>query len=356
LDAGRARLVTSAGRSQTLVLLACPVRGPIARVAAWAMARVFTGRGPAYKQLLLGLAVLTFTVVVSALFLGRVIVAYSRRIKTIETALAGHDDLSDLPEIAPSGERELDRIVSALNAAGKRLGDARTRILTAERLAAIGAMAAGVAHEIRNPLAAMRLKSENALASEEPQLAKAALTVVVEQIDRLDELVGDLLSLAYFRAPKREPTDVGRVIAEAVKIHAGAAAMRGVKVTTVCELGSEERPWLDSGQIRRAIGDLLANAIEALGERPDGHVHIEARRLAASEGNRLLIAVNDNGPGVAEELRDRLFEPFATTRGGSHGLGLAIVREIARAHDGDARYLRGADGARFELVLPWLVS
>lgn len=353
---GQARTASRTGREQTLILQACPVAGPIRNVTAWAMTRVFTGRGTAYGQLLLGLGLLTFTVLASALFLGRIILTYARRIGGLERALAAHDGHGSLPELAPTGERELDRLVGALNLAGGRLAEARSRLVAAERLAAVGAMAAGVAHEIRNPMAAMRLKAENALASGEPERARSALSAILEQVDRLNGLLGDLLGLTQPRPPNREPTDVGRLVADAVRLHAETAELDGTEVRIVSGLLAQDRPVLDAEQVGRAVSNLLLNALQSLSGTPGGRVTVTTGRARAAGGDRLRVTVADTGPGVEAELGLRIFEPFETGRPGGSGLGLSIVREIARAHGGSVRLVPGEPGGAFELDLPWRTS
>ena len=129
------------------------------------MTRSFTGQGHAYNQLLIGLLVLGLTVLGSAIWLGRILYSWSRKITSLEASLAGRRTFqTDFPALPLTGELELDRLVDALNATGVLLADQHRRATSAERLAAVGRLAAGLAHEIRNPIAAMRLKAENALA------------------------------------------------------------------------------------------------------------------------------------------------------------------------------------------------
>ena len=166
LQSERPVTVRQSGQSQVLVLHACVLEGPLPELTAWTMTRVFTGQGRAYNQFLAGLAVLAFTMLGSAAWLARILVGWSRKIARLETALAAREvGRADFPALARTGERELDRLVDALNTTGAHLKDERQRAAAAERLAAVGRLAAGLAHEIRNPIAAMRLKAENALSS-----------------------------------------------------------------------------------------------------------------------------------------------------------------------------------------------
>jgi hypothetical protein len=145
LRTGRPVTIRQSGASQVLVIHACALEGPIPDVAAWTMTRVFTGQGRPYNQLLAGLAVMALTVLGSAAWLGLVAVGWSRKIARLETALAAREDgRADFPALAHTGERELDRLVDALNTTGMHLKDERQRSAAAERLAAVGRLDARV--------------------------------------------------------------------------------------------------------------------------------------------------------------------------------------------------------------------
>ena len=106
----------------------------------------------------------------------------------------------------------------------------------------------------------------------------------------------------------------------------------------------------DPGQVQRALDNLILNAIQ--NTPSGGEIAVEAAR----RDNRLLLRVTDTGAGISAEIRDRLFEPFVSTRAEGTGLGLAIVREIARAHHGEAQLTETQTGPRFEIDLPWQPS
>lgn len=355
LSADRPVATRRASRTQTLVVQGCPLRGPLENATAWTMTRVHTDQGRAYGQLLAGFGFLAATVLGAALLLGGLLLVLGRRIARLEGELARETQEGELPRLGATGLRELDRLVEALNAAGTRLAAARHRAAEAERLAALGQLVAGIAHEIRNPLAAIRLKAENALASPDPVRARAALDLVLDQVARLDRLLRDLLSLTQPRRTALAPTDLGSVFRDCAHLHDDLARTRFVRI--VVEAAPAERPPLDIGQIRRALDNLVLNAIQH--SPPDGTVRLSGSR----EESRLRIRVSDEGPGVCEPVRSRLFDPFVTGRPDGTGLGLAIVREIARAHGGQVRLAAPppratgteatAPGATFELDLPW---
>lgn len=333
---------------QTLVLHACPLPGPLSDVTAWTMTRVFTGSGDGYRQLVAGLGILVLSVIGSALWLGWIIFSWSRRIARLERALQ-HQESEDLPALEKTGARELDRLVEVLNAAGQRLKEARRRAASAERLAAMGRLAAGIAHEIRNPIAAMRLKAENALPGADDRRG-TALRTILDQITRLDALLKNLLTMTHPPEARRAPTDVAKLLEECGDAHRELAAAKGVRLEVARASQDIVTVDLDRDQTRRAMDNLVLNAIQST--PAGGYVRLSVQH----DDTKVRFRIADTGPGVPEGLRDHLFEPFVTGRADGTGLGLAIVREIAQAHDGEASLLPSSEGALFEIELPWRQS
>jgi signal transduction histidine kinase len=338
--------------SQILLLTACPLPGAIPGLTAWTMTRVFTFAGRSYRQLMAGLAILFATVLAAAALLTRLTIAWSRHVARIEGTLQAQD-VAELPVLQATGERELDRIVTALNEAGRRVVEARQRadrlarqVAAGERLAAIGRVAAGVAHEIRNPIAAMRLRAENALAGD-PERKRQALTMIVEQIERLDGLLRRLLSVTERDEPRPCCVALAPFLDACIASNADLAAPKEIRIERAGEKGDG---YFDPTQMRGALNNLVRNAIQAA---PAGtRILVEARR----EDGMLIISVYDQGEGPPPEIRDHLFEPFVTGRADGTGLGLSIVHEVAAAHGGTARLAGVGAGTTFEIVLPWQPS
>ena len=171
------------------------------------------------------------TVFGSAVWLARILYLWSRQLVRLEAELAGRDpNATELPALTRTGERELDRLVDALNAAGARLADERSRAGAAERLAAVGRLAAGLAHEIRNPIAAMRLKAENALAAGDDGRRVTALQSILQQVGRLDGLLRDLLAMTQRREPNLTDIDLAAFLERTAETHRELAASKGVKL------------------------------------------------------------------------------------------------------------------------------
>jgi signal transduction histidine kinase len=338
--------------SQTLIVTACPLSGPIPDLTAWTMKRVMTFAGRAYRQLMTGLGVLLATVLAAAVLLTRLTLSWSRHINGIRASLSAHD-LAELPTLPLTGERELDQIVSALNDAGARLAQARERaqelslkVATAERLAAIGCVAAGVAHEIRNPIAAMRLKAENALAKGGERYSEA-LTIILDQIGRLDRLLRRLLNVTEPEQAKLQTVNLDTLLQSSLEAHRELAETRGVRLS--CR-STVESAQLDPQLTRLAVDNLLINAIQA------GPTDSLVELRADVEADQLVLSVRDAGSGPPADIQQRLFEPFVTGRSDGTGLGLSIVREVAEAHRGSARYRMSDSGTVFEMILPWQPS
>jgi signal transduction histidine kinase len=339
-------------RSQVLLITACPMVGPAANTtAAWAMARVVTIGGRPFLLATTGLGFLLLVLLGSAGLLGRVLWRWSQRLRTIEAALAGGAD--DLPVLDLTGQRDLDRIIGAINGAGAKATEARRRtvdllrrVADGERLAALGRVVAGVAHEIRNPIAAMRLKAENALANESDRSRSTdALRVVVEQVGRMDQLLQNLLRSVQRSAIKREPvTDVDGFLAEHAALFREQAGRRTITVDGPSRVATPV--MFDKAQIGRALDNLILNAIQ---NSADGTPIVLRAETTQSDFS---LSVADAGSGVPPAIREHMFEPFATGRPDGTGLGLAIVREVAEAHGGRVILEHRSNGTTFTLELP----
>jgi two-component system sensor histidine kinase HydH len=241
----------------------------------------------------------------------------------------------------------------------RELLDTKTQLRRARELAALGEMAAGIAHEVRNPLVSIRLFGE-ALVSDlgdrpgEQELAGK----IVRSVDRLNAVVGDVLNFARDLRVQREPVGLAALLRDAAEATAGYARSIGVRV--VVADGTDATAPVDRGLMLQAIVNVMRNACEASAEIDGGakcvEVSVEERRGRLSDGGsrpEFAICISDSGPGFPEDVRDRVFNPFFTTRETGTGLGLAIVHRILDAHDGGVVLGdRAGGGATVELRVP----
>ena len=305
------------GLREAVVFAACPVAWKGVSLAAWTLKRVPVMSAGVLNQLLVAIALLLGFVIVSGVWLGSTLSRWRGQSERLSRQLAH-----------------------------------------AERLATLGRVAAGMAHEIRNPIGAMRMKAENALAAP-AQVREArvtgALEMVVSQTERLDALVASLLALAQPFQVQRQRIDLAAWIEERRQAHAELAEKKQLQLGTALDLPSFatglSTTALDPVQMARALDNLLLNALAHC--EPGGHIDIGAR-LGAD--GRLQLWVADDGPGVAPELRESLFDPFVSQRSGGTGLGLVLVREIVHAHGGSITLAATGCGARFDMELPWRAS
>ncbi len=224
-----------------------------------------------------------------------------------------------------------------------------------ERLAAIGRIAAGMAHEINNPLSVIQSSAfyfaEAAQRVADPELQESAKDMELA-IDRIRSFVQHVCGFARRGRPQLTDTPIETAIEVAVRMARPRAFDAGVTLE-IDDRSSESVPN-DSPRLAQAVLNILANAIDAA--RGGGkHVWLGV----VSDGDHLCIRVEDDGPGLAHELEGRAFEPFATTKpyGQGTGLGLAITRQIMQDHGGTARLVpRAGGGARAELRIPKLAT
>jgi len=237
---------------------------------------------------------------------------------------------------------------SAVRADGERLRAAEARLAAEEKLAAVGRLAAGIAHEIRNPVAMIASSLELAAKESTSATVRAEMSQIArDESDRLTRLTNDFLAYA-----RNRPLDLKEVPASGV-CDAVAGLVRAHAIETGVDLRTECAPDLpinvDELQLHQAILNLVTNAIDATSA--GGTVTIGARPAATAIGIDLFVA-NSAGP-VPAQTADRLFEPFFTTKPTGTGLGLSIARSIAVAHGGDLRLTDNRPGrVCFTLHLP----
>jgi signal transduction histidine kinase len=205
-----------------------------------------------------------------------------------------------------------------------------------DRLAAVGEMAAAIAHEVKNPLAGIEVMAGllRRKISDAPE-AHAALTDIIKEAKMANAIVQEVLDFVRPIRLQMEHTSIADAVEAAVQL-ADTQARRGA--VSVDVRVSQDLPLIqgDRYQLAQLFTNLLANAYEAMGGR--GHVAISANATWVDDGmdgrEAVQVEVNDDGPGMPQEVADHVFDPFFTTKAKGSGLGLSIVRKIVDAHDG----------------------
>ncbi|MDB4965621.1 MAG: Flagellar sensor histidine kinase FleS [Myxococcales bacterium] len=288
-------------------------------------------------------ALLVFTVVWATLLFRRSAAALNSTLTALGKDLTTPVPTPRVAELSgiADGIRAMSRELQVSREATERLA---RELSQKERLAALGRVAAGVAHEVRNPLASIKLRLDLTAAGELPEAARKAVTAASSEIARLDRLVSDLLLVAGKQLGPRRAVGLGALAQARVESLRPWAQARGVTVEVRGDIDAD----VDAESVARALDNLVRNAVEA---SPSGG-SVEVRVAAAAAPGTTLVEVEDHGVGVETARTSELFEPFFTTKAEGTGLGLAISRAIARAHGGDVTYARAGDVTRFCLSLP----
>src|SRR5581483_4116506 len=313
----------------------------------------------------------------SASDVGRPYAEVLRERPTVLRALSGAFELSHLPNRAELRLKDLARVVGytlsqVKDETGAPIGavmffkdltqveqlEERERLR--DRLASLGEMAAGIAHELKNPLAGIEVMA-GLLRRQVPDSADAQslLADIISEAKLANAIVVEMLEFVRPIRLQVERTDVAEVLHQAVTLAETKVPRRDVEVRMKLEPGLPPIEG-DQHQLCQVFTNLLANAFEALDGT--GHITISAA-TATMEADpalgpqpptpTLVVDVEDDGPGVPQEAQDKIFDPFFTTKPQGSGLGLAIVRKIVDAHDGRIDVSSSAGrGTRFRVTMP----
>jgi len=258
---------------------------------------------------------------------------------------AGKDEIAELTET-------FNLMASSLKERDKRLKEYTSQqIMKSERLATLGQLAAGVAHEINNPLGAVLMYTHLALEDlKEENVLRKNLEKAVAEASRCKDIVKGLLDFSRQTEPKVEDSDVNKTLERTLAIVENQALFQNVRITKVL-CPSLPKVSMDVGQIQQVFTNIVLNAAEAMEGK--GELTLATRMTADNE--HIEIEFSDIGCGIAAEYREKIFDPFFTTKevGSGTGLGLAVSHGIISSHKGtiEVKSERGK-GTTFFIRLP----
>jgi signal transduction histidine kinase len=320
------------------------------------LARANAENERAAARLTTGLVVLGLCGSVGGLLGGWVIAAGLRRamLRTEERLRTTARQLDEAARTAEDNAHRAGRSADALDDVARsatavldRLRQTERDALRAEQLAWAGRMAAGIAHEVRNPLMAIKLLVQ-ALADGRTgdRLRPRDMEVLEEEIIRLEQSVGTFLDFARPPRPDKKPVEVGPLVAQVADRVRGRADLQQVEVV----VSAPRRPVvaeLDPNQLQQVLYNLLFNALDA--QPTGGRIDL----TVAEAGGSVEVRVADAGPGLPARVRERVFEPFVSTKDAGMGLGLSICRRIVETHAGEITAAdRPGGGTVFTVRLP----
>jgi two-component system, NtrC family, sensor kinase len=347
---------TGPGRARVLDLVEPILGGELGEVRLGLDMRTI---GAVRRQIARQLGILAAAMIaaglVAAFLMGRSI---ARPIDDILAAADRFDPSRDEPPpaVSPRGSRELatlgerfNRMTARLRAAHAEGERAREKIVATERLAALGSLVAGVAHEVNNPLAGLKNCVRRLERGELPDAKRREyLELMEEGLLRIEEVVRQLLDFGRPHEPRAEAVPAARLARESTGLVRPLLERRGVRIALLGFDDDEAHARADRRLVEQALVNLVLNAAYVT---PDGgEVRVRLRRRGALVG----LAVEDDGPGIPPELRDRILDPFFSTKpeGEGTGLGLSVTRTIVDAHGGELGFEFPARGTVATIWLP----
>jgi signal transduction histidine kinase len=311
--------------------------------AAWAMKRLPGEAEPQQRTQNILLAAL-----VGAAFLGAAGVLATgiglhRGVAQIKSGLASLN--KNFTRGLPVRRDELGEISAAINEMASARRRLEEEVRREDRARTIGRLVGRIAHEMRNPLNSIRLSLQMlANRQEEKRLQPGDFQMVIDEVDRMNRLLSDLLSFQQPRPPKMERRVVGPILAECIQLVRHQGEKQGVDLVIGGQL--TQATLVDEHYFRQIMVNLILNAIDV--SKSGQRVDIAAGTL----DGRVAIEVSDSGPGLTAEQQEHLFEPFYTTKTTGHGLGLAVSRELAQTMGANVSYKSGpVYGTTFVLQL-----
>jgi two-component system sensor histidine kinase HydH len=253
-------------------------------------------------------------------------------------------------------EAVLHRIADQIGSVIDRLQESQREALRAEQLAAVGQMAAGIAHELRNPLMSMKILVQSAASQDgTANLGSRDLAVLEEEITRLERLTRSFLDFARPPQLDKRPFEAQALVRQTVEFLADRARQQRISMDYVCP----PQPIYveaDVGQVRQVLLNLLLNALEAVPRGGRVVVQLRTKQSSRKATRWVMFRVVDTGPGLPAELGQDIFTPFVSTKHTGIGLGLSICKRIVEAHGGEVSAAnRPNGGAVFTVRLPGLV-
>jgi len=291
--------------------------------------------------LIIWLAALGAGLAVSVLLVRRILKPI-RQLDHAASSIARQEYSTRVPE---DRNDELGRLARTFNGMCQSIQDARAELVRQERILTIGRLASSIVHDLRNPLASIYGGAEMMV---DGNLSEAQQLRVAGNIYRssraINDLLQELLDVSRGRVQAPEMCRLSEVVQAACEMEAEAAQQQRVELRASVD-GSIELP-LERARVERVFLNLITNSLEAMPKGGTLDIHAERNGFA------VIVRVDDTGPGIPADMRQRLFEPFATSTKNGLGLGLALSRQTILEHGGDLWIEDGQRGAHFRLRLP----
>jgi len=329
--------------NEIILLEAVPVRrGNIYVGSAWTMKRLSSLPGSnRFRAYLIatGLGIAALFCVVLTLLVVRNLQSGVRKIESglesLEIDLASQITTSSDPDEIRQIARAINRLGRTLKENLEREKEIEDRLRHAERLAALGRLVAGVAHEVRNPLSTIRLRVQMCERATTNANVRESCAVALEEIERLNGMVNRLLSFSRPVHLQKENTSLSRLVQQRLDGFRDKAQRAGIKFVT--SFSRDGRPaQVDQNRMAQVFDNVILNAIEAMSDAGGTlRVSVSSEMNTAATAWQTCVEFRDEGKGISTDTLHRIFDPFFTTKPSGTGLGLSICHELVRAHGGE---------------------
>ncbi|MBN1273133.1 MAG: HAMP domain-containing protein [Candidatus Aminicenantes bacterium] len=257
--------------------------------------------------------------------------------------ISAQDEVGDLA-------RSFNEMTHRLLLARERMEATNRKLIQAEKLASIGRISAGIAHEIRNPLTSVKLNIQKIFQSEKlSELEKEHLSLSQQGIQQIEKFVKELLNYTRASELNLDWFSIEEIVEESVKMMDDSLALKNIHLIRDYQ---EKLPqvYVDGDKIRQVVLNILRNAYEAVDD--GGEIRIVLDMIKASK--KIRIEISDNGPGIRDKDKELIYEPFFTTKATGIGLGLANARKVVEQHMGTISLIKsGEKGTIFEICIPY---
>jgi signal transduction histidine kinase len=282
-----------------------------------------------------------------ALLLGLLVArAIARPVKDLADSVRGFGEGRYEGGVGARGPGEIGELQDAFARMVEAIRASEARLRENERLAALGRLAGGIAHELRNPLTAIRMAVEAGMMGD-ATAREEAKQIALSEIDRLDRTLRELLDFVRPRKPRLASVDVRRLFGDVAALL--APQCEHLKVRLEVDAPEDLRVEADEDRLKQALLNLVLNGAQA--QPAGGVVRLRARAPSGGEGGTT-IEVEDEGQGIAEEVRESILQPFVTTKEGGIGLGLAVVAQVVEEHRARLDFRTGPKGTTFSIAFP----
>jgi signal transduction histidine kinase len=235
--------------------------------------------------------------------------------------------------------------------ARERMEAASEKLVQAEKLASIGRISAGIAHEIRNALTSVKLNIQKLVQSDRlDEIEKEHLSISQEGIGQMEKFVKELLDFTRVSELNLDRFSIEQILEASIKTLADTLELKKVVIEKSYKKGLPQ-VLVDADKLKQVFLNILRNSYEAVEEK--GKIKISLSHLKEKSRSKIRVYISDNGSGIPEDDRETVFEPFYTTKASGIGLGLPIARKIIEQHRGTIRVKKNvAKGASFEILIP----